>query len=56
MSRPDRLRVRYEKKDQVAYVVLDRPHVLNATDQRMHEELSLIWDDSFHSRSRWATC
>jgi enoyl-CoA hydratase/carnithine racemase len=30
MTSPDRLRVRYEKKDQVGYVVLDRPHVLNA--------------------------
>jgi dehydration protein DpgD len=30
MNSPDRPRVRYEKKDQVGYVVLDRPHVLNA--------------------------
>jgi dehydration protein DpgD len=45
MNKPDRPRVRYEKKNQVGYVVLDRPQVLNAMDQRMHEELALIWDE-----------
>jgi dehydration protein DpgD len=39
MNKPDRPRVRYEKKNQVGYVVLNRPQVLNAMDQRMHEEL-----------------
>lgn len=38
-------RVRYEKKGYVAWVTLDRPHVLNAMDLRMHEELAVIWDD-----------
>ncbi|ANN20054.1 enoyl-CoA hydratase [Amycolatopsis orientalis] len=38
-------RVRYEKKDHVAYVTMDRPAVLNAMDRRMHEELAGIWDD-----------
>jgi crotonobetainyl-CoA hydratase/dehydration protein DpgD len=38
-------RVRYEKKDHVARVTLDRPEVLNAMDLRMHEELAEIWDD-----------
>ncbi|MEO3811631.1 enoyl-CoA-hydratase DpgD [Sphaerisporangium sp. B11E5] len=42
MSRP---RVRYEKKDHVARVTLDRPEVLNAMDTRTHEELAAIWDD-----------
>jgi enoyl-CoA hydratase/carnithine racemase len=37
--------VRYEKREHVAYVTLDRPHVLNAMDLRMHEELAAIWDD-----------
>ncbi|MFJ6141698.1 enoyl-CoA-hydratase DpgD [Streptomyces sp. XY431] len=45
MSAADALRVRYEKKDHVAHVVLDRPDVLNAMDQRMHEELAAVWDD-----------
>ncbi|XYH97098.1 enoyl-CoA-hydratase DpgD [Sorangium sp. So ce1128] len=38
-------RVRYEKREHVAYVTLDRPHVLNAMDLRMHEELASVWDD-----------
>ncbi|MFD4524161.1 enoyl-CoA-hydratase DpgD [Streptomyces sp. NPDC058470] len=41
----DRTRVRYEKKEHVAHVTLDRPEVLNAMDLRMHEELAEIWDD-----------
>jgi dehydration protein DpgD len=41
----DRPRVRYEKKDHVAYVTLDRPAVLNAMDLRMHEELASAWDE-----------
>jgi dehydration protein DpgD len=42
MTRP---RVRYEKRDHVAFVTLDRPEVLNAMDSRTHEELAEIWDD-----------
>jgi dehydration protein DpgD len=45
MSSADRPRVRYEKKDHVAYVTLDRPELLNAMDLRMHEELASAWDD-----------
>jgi dehydration protein DpgD len=41
----DTVRVRYEKHEQIAYITLDRPHVLNAMDLKMHEELALIWDD-----------
>lgn len=41
----DTPRVRYEKRAQVATITLDRPHVLNAMDLRMHEELAAIWDD-----------
>lgn len=41
----DRPRVRYAKRDHVAYVTLDRPAVLNAMDLRTHEELAVIWDD-----------
>ncbi|GAA4263728.1 enoyl-CoA-hydratase DpgD [Dactylosporangium darangshiense] len=43
---PDRPRVRYDKRDHVAYVTLDRPEVLNAMDLRTHEELGCIWDDA----------
>lgn len=38
-------RVLYSKRDHVARVVLNRPHVLNAMDLRMHEELAHVWDD-----------
>jgi crotonobetainyl-CoA hydratase/dehydration protein DpgD len=38
-------RVRCVKKDHVAWVTMDRPHVLNAMDLRMHEELGAVWDD-----------
>jgi dehydration protein DpgD len=41
-----RPRVRYEKRNHVAYVTLDRPDVLNAMDLRTHEELGCIWDDA----------
>lgn len=38
-------RVQYEKREQVAYITLNRPEVLNAMDRQMHDELALIWDD-----------
>ncbi|TMR20510.1 enoyl-CoA hydratase [Nonomuraea turkmeniaca] len=39
------VRVRYEKKDHVGFVTLNRPEVLNAMDLRTHEELAAVWDD-----------
>jgi dehydration protein DpgD len=41
----DGARVRFVKRDHVAYVTLNRPEVLNAMDLRMHEELCAVWDD-----------
>jgi dehydration protein DpgD len=35
----------YEKRGRVAYITLNRPHVLNAMDTVMHEELCRVWDD-----------
>jgi crotonobetainyl-CoA hydratase/dehydration protein DpgD len=46
-------RVRYEKRDRVAHVTLDRPASLNAMDLRMHEELALVWDDFEADDSLW---
>jgi dehydration protein DpgD len=46
MSDVRRPRVRYEMRDHVAYVTLDRPEVLNAMDLSTHEELRTIWDDA----------
>jgi enoyl-CoA hydratase/carnithine racemase len=42
---PAAARVRYEKKDHVAYVTLNRPAVHNAMDLRMQEELAEVWED-----------
>lgn len=35
----------YRKQGFVAYITLNRPHVLNALDLRVHEELCEIWND-----------
>ena len=35
----------YEKKEGIAYVTLNRPHVLNALNARMVEELVSVWLD-----------
>jgi dehydration protein DpgD len=52
-TRDTRARVRYEKRGRVAYVVLDRPHVLNAMDVKMHEELGEIWSDFERDDGLW---
>ncbi|MGC4950352.1 enoyl-CoA-hydratase DpgD [Streptomyces sp. DT224] len=46
-------RVRYEKRDHVAYITLDRPHVLNAMDLRTHAELAEVWDDFEKDDALW---
>ena len=48
-----RARVRYEKRGRVAYITLDRPHVLNAMDVPMHEELRRVWDDFEQDDELW---
>lgn len=52
-SPDDRARVRYEKRGRVAYIILDRPHTLNAMDERMHEELVRVWDDFEQDDGIW---
>jgi enoyl-CoA hydratase/carnithine racemase len=37
--------VRYEKRDRIGYVTLDRPAARNAIDPAMHDELCRIWRD-----------
>src|SRR6185369_13657448 len=37
--------VRYEKRDRVAYVTLNRPQVMNALHPPAGEELARVWDD-----------
>jgi len=37
--------VRYEKRDYVGYVTINRPEVMNALHPPANEELSRVWDD-----------
>ena len=46
--------VRYAKHGHVAHVTLNRPEVLNAMDQRMHEDLALAWDEVEADDDVWA--
>jgi dehydration protein DpgD len=46
-------RILYEKRGRVAYITLHRPHVLNAMDTRMHEELKTVWDDFEQDDEVW---
>lgn len=45
--------VRYRKCGHVAYVTLNRPRVLNAMNEAMHERLKGVWDDFECDRSLW---
>ena len=45
--------VRYEKRDHVGYVTLNRPDVLNAMDLRTHSELREVWDDYEQDDDLW---
>ncbi len=37
--------IRYDKRDRVAFVMLNRPDARNAIDPAMHDELCRIWSD-----------
>ena len=37
--------IRYEKRDRMAFVTLNRPDAKNAIDLAMHDELCRIWRD-----------
>ncbi len=37
--------VRYEKRDHVAWVTIDRPEVMNALHPGANDELARVWDD-----------
>jgi dehydration protein DpgD len=45
--------VLYKKLGRIAYVTLNRPHVLNALDTHTHEALSAIWDDFERDDAVW---
>jgi enoyl-CoA hydratase/carnithine racemase len=43
----------YEKKDRVAYVTIDRPHVMNALHRDAHLELIEVFDDFRDDDETW---
>jgi enoyl-CoA hydratase/carnithine racemase len=45
--------VRYEKRDRIAYVTIDRPEVLNALHPPANEELARVWDDFAAADDAW---
>ncbi|HZP42931.1 MAG TPA: enoyl-CoA hydratase-related protein [Candidatus Binatia bacterium] len=45
--------VRYEKRDQIAWVTIDRPEVMNALHPPANEELAAVWDDFVADGDVW---
>src|SRR2546430_17226400 len=46
--------IRYEKRDRIAYVTINRPEVMNALHPPAHEELARVWDDVATHPEIWA--
>jgi enoyl-CoA hydratase/carnithine racemase len=45
--------VRYEKRDRIAFLTMDRPEVMNALHPPAHEELDACWDDFAADADCW---
>jgi enoyl-CoA hydratase/carnithine racemase len=45
--------VRYEKRNRIAYVTINRPEVMNALHPPANEELSRVWDDFAADDETW---
>jgi enoyl-CoA hydratase/carnithine racemase len=45
--------VRYEKRDRIAFVTINRPAVMNALHPPANEELSRVWDDVVADPEVW---
>ncbi len=45
--------VKYEKREHVAYVTLNRPEVLNALHPPCHAEMDRVWDDFVADKNLW---
>jgi enoyl-CoA hydratase/carnithine racemase len=45
--------IRYEKRERVAYVTINRPEVMNALHPPANEELSRVWDDFAADPEAW---
>jgi enoyl-CoA hydratase/carnithine racemase len=45
--------VKYEKKDHLAYITLNRPEVMNALHPPCHLEMDNVWDDFVADENLW---
>ena len=45
--------VRYEKRDRIAYVTINRPEVMNALHPQANEELARVWSDFAADPEAW---
>ena len=45
--------VRYEKRDRIAWITINRPEVMNALQPPANEELSRVWDDFASDPDMW---
>src|SRR2546428_13777705 len=45
--------VRYEKRNRIAYVTINRPEVMNALHPPANDELSAVWDDFAADPATW---
>jgi enoyl-CoA hydratase/carnithine racemase len=45
--------IRYEKRDHIAVVTINRPEVMNALHPAANEELSQVWDDFAADKNAW---
>jgi enoyl-CoA hydratase/carnithine racemase len=45
--------VRYEKRDRIAWVTINRPEVMNALHPPANDELSRVWDDFARDADTW---
>src|SRR5437763_15427722 len=45
--------VRYEKRNRIAYVTINRPEVMNALHPPANDELSAVWEDFAADPDTW---
>ena len=45
--------IKYEKRDHIAYITLNRPERMNALHPACHLEMDQVWDDFRADRSMW---
>lgn len=45
--------IKYEKRDHIAYITLNRPEVMNALHPPCHIEMDQVWDDFMADKNTW---